>query len=60
MKQLNIPVSKEINSVSDEIDIITSVQAIVENLTVENLKVLAEKSRKPGVNKKIQTYKKFM
>ncbi len=60
MKQLNIPVKAIVDSVMDEIDIIESVQALVDNLTLENLKLLAAKSRKPGVNKKIQTYKKFM
>jgi len=60
MKKLNIPVCVEVKSVTDEIDIIESVQALTENLTLENLKLLANKSRKKGVNQKIQTYKKFM
>jgi hypothetical protein len=59
-RPLNIQVNVNSDSVFDDIDIIESVQALVDNLTVENLKVLAEKSKKPGINKKIQTYKKFM
>lgn len=59
-RQLNIQVFVNSDSVLEDIDIIESVQALVDNLTVENLKVLAEKSKKPGINKKIQTYKKFM
>lgn len=59
-RQLNIQVFVNSDSVLEDIDIIESVQALVDNLTVENLKVLADKSKKPGVNKKIQTYKKFM
>ncbi len=60
MKQLNIPVTAKVTGVTDEIDVIESVQALVKNLSLENLKLLAEKSKKPGVNAKIQTYKKFM
>ncbi len=59
-KQINIPVKVQTTGVSDEIAIINSVQCLVENLTLENLKILAEKAKKPGINKKIQTYKKFM
>jgi len=59
-RHLNIPVTINSASVRDDIDIIQSIQTLVENLTIENLKLLAEKSKKPGVNKKIQTYKKFM
>ncbi len=59
-KQLNIPVQVKSNRVSDDITIINSVQSIVENLTLENLKLLAEKAKKKGVNQKIQMYKKFM
>lgn len=60
MKSLNIPVQAKISNVSEEIDVVSSVQAIVKNLSTDNLKLLAEKSKKPGINKKIQTYKKFM
>jgi uncharacterized protein YerC len=59
-RQLNIQVSVTSDSVFDDIDTIESVQVLVDKLTVANLKVLAEKSKKPGINKKIQTYKKFM
>ncbi len=60
MKSFNIHVQAEVSNVSEELDVASSVQALVKNLTVENLKLLAEKSKKPGINKKIQTYKKFM
>ncbi len=60
MRRLNIPVTTKTTSMLDDIDIIESVQALVENLTLENLKILAQKSKKPGVNKMIKTYKKFM
>ena len=60
MKKLNIPVCVEVKNVTDEIDFIESVQALAENLTLENLKLLAKKSKKKGVNQKIQTYKKLI
>ncbi|MBR8534429.1 hypothetical protein KDU71_02570 [Carboxylicivirga sediminis] len=60
MKPINIPVQANVTNMSEEIDLVSSIQAIVQNVSVENLKVLAEKSKKPGINKKIQTYKKFM
>jgi hypothetical protein len=60
MKSFNIPVQANVSNVSEEIDVTSSVQTLVKNLSIENLKLLAEKSKKPGINKKIQTYKKFM
>nr|WP_321405892.1 hypothetical protein [uncultured Carboxylicivirga sp.] len=60
MKSFNIPVQANVSSVSEEIDVVSSIQTIVKNVSIENLKLLAEKSKKPGINKKIQTYKKFM
>lgn len=59
-KQLNIPVKIDGKNVSEEIDIIESVQTLVKNLSIQNLKLLASKSKKKGVNKKIQNYKHFM
>ncbi len=60
MSKLNITVNVETKGVSEEIAIIESVQALVKNLSLDNLKLLAKKSAKPGVNKKIQSYKHFM
>ncbi len=60
MKSFNIHVQAEVSNVSQELDVASSVQALVKNLTIENLKLLAEKCKKPGINKKIQQYKKFM
>jgi len=60
MKSFNIPVQANASNVSEEIDVVSSIQTIVKNVSIENLKLLADKSKKPGINKKIQTYKKFM
>ncbi|MGQ1786354.1 hypothetical protein [Saccharicrinis sp. GN24d3] len=60
MKSINIPVQANVSDMSEEIDLTTSIQTIAKNVSIENLKILAEKSKKPGINKKIQTYKKFM
>ncbi|WP_075603118.1 hypothetical protein [Saccharicrinis aurantiacus] len=60
MKNLNIPVQAKVKNAIDEVDITTSIQLLVKNVSLENLKVLAQKSKKPDINKKIQTYKKFM
>nr|WP_321453592.1 hypothetical protein [uncultured Carboxylicivirga sp.] len=60
MKSFNIPVQANVSNISEEIDVVSSIQTIVKNVSIENLKLLAEKSKKPGINKKIQTYKKFM
>jgi len=60
MKPINIPVQANVSNMSEEIDLTTSIQTIVQNVSIENIKLLAEKSKKPGINKKIQTYKKFM
>ncbi len=59
MRKINIPVETDSPSILEDIEIIESVQLLVKNLTVDNLKLLAEKSIQPNVNKKIQTYKKF-
>lgn len=44
----------------EQITISESVQELVKNLSVDNLKLLAEKSRKPNINKKIQQYKNLI
>ncbi len=59
-KQLNIPVQIKNTSVTDEVEIIESVQLLVKNLSLENLKLLAQKSKQIGINTKIQMYKNFM
>ncbi len=60
MKALNIPVQAQVKNVIEEIDLTESIQTLVKNVSIENLKLLAEKSKKPNINQKIQTYKKFM
>lgn len=59
MRMLRISVNTSSNNMIEDIDIIESVQEMVKNLSVENLKLLAEKSKQPGVNKKIQTFKRY-
>lgn len=60
MKNLNIPVQANVKSAIEEVELTSSIQTLVKNVSLENLKVLAQKSKKPDINKKIQTYKKFM
>lgn len=61
IQPFNIPICHaNIANKTEQFDVVESVQKIVANLSVENLKLLAEKSSKPGINQKIQTYKKFM
>lgn len=58
-KTINIPVQKNCTTL-DEITIIGSVQDLVNNLTIENLALLAKKSQKPNINKRIQQYKNLI
>lgn len=60
MRMLKIQVETTSANTIEDIDLIQSVQLLVKNLSVENLKLLAEKSKQPGINKKIQTYKKLI
>lgn len=60
MKAINIVVEANPLDVYQEIELIETVQTLVKNITIENLQLLAEKSKKAGINKKIQTYKSFM
>ncbi len=53
----NILVEKPDISISDEISISESVCLLVKNLSVENLKTLAQKSKKKGINDKIKKFK---
>lgn len=57
IKRFNIQVEKPDISVSEEISIAESVCLLVKNLTVKNLKLLATKSNKKGINEKLQKYK---
>ena len=58
-KVIKLTVATRANNVNDEIDVIRSIQLLAINLTVENLKLLAEKSKATDINEKIQKYKKF-
>ncbi len=57
MSSFNICVEKADLSIVDEISIKESVCLLVTNLSVESLKTLAEKSKKKGINEKIQKFK---
>lgn len=58
-KVLKLTVATRANEINEEIDVIRSIQQLAINLTVENLKLLAEKSKARNINEKIQKYKKF-
>ena len=60
MNKIILSVQSRAKDVFEEMDVTKSLQLLAENLTVENLKLLAEKSKKPNINKKIQRYKNFM
>jgi len=60
MSKLNITVNVQTKSAIEEIEIIEALQSIAENISLENLKLLGKKAKKPGINKKIQTYKNLI
>ena len=58
-KVIKLTVASRANDVNEEIDVIRSIQQLTINLSVDNLKLLAEKSKANNINEKIQKYKKF-
>ena len=50
---INIPTDNQVDSFL----ISKSLETLVQNLTKENIQLLAEKSKKPGMNEKLQKYK---
>lgn len=61
---LKIPTTKkiviDITTSKDEKEITKALKSLVENLSHENLLVIAEKSKTQGINQKIQTFKSFL
>ena len=57
MNKIIISAETQAKNVFEEMDVSKSLQELAKNLSVENLKLLAEKSKKPNINKKIQKYK---
>ena len=59
-KVIKLTVATRAKDVKEEIDVIRSIQQLAINLSVENLKLLAEKSKATNINEKIQKYKNFI
>jgi hypothetical protein len=60
MNKIILSVQSRAKDVFEEMDVTESLQLLAKNLTVENLKLLAEKSKKQNINKKIQRYKNLI
>jgi hypothetical protein len=59
-KNIQLTVNAKVTDFGSEIDLVSSLQALASNISVNNLKLLAEKSKKPGINQKISLYKNLI
>jgi len=57
MNKLVLAADTQAKNVFEELEATEALKELSKNLTVENLKLLAEKSKKKDINKKIQKYK---
>lgn len=55
-KTIKIPA----NNPTEAIVIAQSLKTIAENFTYENIQLLAQKSSKPGINERLQSYKNLI
>jgi len=59
-KSIPLTVQAQVKDFNQELDIVNALQTIATNISPENLVLLAQKSKKSGINQKIKLYKNLI